>query len=248
MNFRIFFTLTVAILLWGGSTQAQDESPSIPVGTLSAYPTIVQAGTRPQLTWDIVIPETITEVLEVDPPGTITPKRDLIMDVKMLGCGVTYYSGGRLYYVPAECQLSYNNRSYNRIFYGSNYDIDPSEVVFTQVVEEGKAINIGGRYYHDRSWGTWFSTTNHNYNVIALKAGDIPPTTTPMHQAPTIQAFISPYLDEDGRVDIGPRDIIYLMELTHTNRNDDGWDLQDLAVLLTFYDEVVEGSDGRRQQ
>ncbi|MEM9018808.1 MAG: hypothetical protein AAGC68_17500 [Verrucomicrobiota bacterium] len=221
---------------------SQEETPIIPVGTLSAFPTIVQTGTHPQLTWEITLPEIVEDIVDIDEPGTVIPSRRLVMDVRILGAGVTSYNSyyGTLTFVPTECKLSYNGSSYSRIFYGTNHDVNPNSIVYTREVEAGDTINLGARYYWNESWGTWFSSTNHDYNVVALRNGDTPPTTTPMHQAPTIESFIRPYLGEDGRLDLGARDVIYLMELTHTDRNNGGWDLQDMAVLLTFYEEVVE--------
>ena len=135
-----------------------------------------------------------------------------------------------------------NGSGYNPIFYGTNNDVNPNEIVYTKTVEEGEEVNFGSRYYYNYSWGPWFSTTNSNGNVVALRNGDTPPTTTPMHYAPTIETFIRPYLDEDGKIKIGPRDVLYLMELTHTNPYHSGFDLQDMALLVTFYDQVAEES------
>ncbi|MDF1659919.1 MAG: hypothetical protein P1U58_20055 [Verrucomicrobiales bacterium] len=219
---------------------AQDEAPLIPVGSLSAFPTIVQTGTHPELTWDITLPESVEEIIEIIPPGTISPKRDVVMDVRILGAGVTYYSGGRLYFVPTETRVSINGGNYDDIFYGTNYDVDPNDVVFSREMEEGETVNFGARYYHNNSWGSWYSSTNSSHNVVALINGDTPPTTTPMNQAPTIESFIRPYLSDDGKIVLGPRDVIYLFELTHTNRNDQGFDIQDMAVLVSFYEEVAE--------
>jgi len=237
--FQQLSTLLIALGTALPSLQAQEESPVIPVGTLSAFPTIVQTGTHPQLTWDITIPETVEEIIEITPPGTITPRRDLVMDVRILGAGVTYFSGGRLYFVPTETRISINGSSYDDIFYGTNYDVDPNEIVFTRNMQEGETVNFGARYYHNNNWGPWYSSTSSS-NVWALINGDTPPTTTPMNQAPTIESFIRPYLGNDGKIVLGPRDVIYLFELTHTNPNDDGFDIQDMAVLVSFYEEVVE--------
>lgn len=65
----------------------RERAPAIPVGTLSAFPTIVQTGTHPQLTWQITIPETVDDVIDIEEPGTVVPKRDLIMDIRILGAG-----------------------------------------------------------------------------------------------------------------------------------------------------------------
>ncbi|MEZ5434456.1 MAG: hypothetical protein R3F31_25480 [Verrucomicrobiales bacterium] len=66
------------------------------------------------------------------------------------------------------------------------------------------------------------------------EARDTPPTTTPLYQQPTLESFLRPYLDDNGNIKIGPMDVIYLMELTHTDRNNGGFDLQDLVILVTF--------------
>lgn len=234
----------LAILVSSGTLRSQEQSPQIPVGSLSAYPTIVQTGTHPTLTWSVTVPEAVDDIVDIEGPGTLVPKRDVIMDVRILGAGVTastYYSPGFIF-VPTECQINVNGSGYSPIFYGSNNDVNPNEIVYTRTVEEGEEVNFGSRYYYNYSWGPWFSTTNSNGNVVALRNGDTPPTTTPMHYAPTIETFIRPYLDEDGKIKIGPRDVLYLMELTHTNPNHSGFDLQDMALLVTFYDQVAEES------
>ena len=219
-------------------------TPLIPSGNLSAFPTMVQAGTHPTLTWDITLPEGVTDVVTITPPGTITPKRCLIMDVRILGASVKRVwtnSHGKITkweWVPTEAQLNYNGSGYSRIFYNTHNKVNPNTIVRTIAVGEGKTINFGGRYYVDGAWSNTFTSTNSSHNVVALKNGDTPPTTTPLYQQPTIESFILPYLDDDGKISLGARDVILLMELTHTDRNHGGFDLQDLAVLATFYDEV----------
>tara|TARA_R110000850_G_scaffold130654_5_gene251242 strand:- start:541 stop:1566 length:1026 start_codon:yes stop_codon:yes gene_type:complete len=232
-----------ALLVSLGSSHAQDESPIIPVGSLSAFPTIVQTGTHPTLTWAVTVPEAVDKIIDIEGPGTIVPKRELIMDVRILGAGVTVSSSSSsqgFYFVPTQCQMSYNGGGYDEIFYGDNNDVNPNEIVHSQTVAEGSKIDFGARYYYKGNWGTWFSSTNSSGNAVALKNGDTPPTTTPMNHAPSIESFIRPYLDSDGHVKIGPRDVLYLMELTHTNPNDGGFDLQDMAILVSFYDATIE--------
>ena len=233
----------LALLVSLNPISAQEQSPPIPVGSLSAFPTIVQTGTHPTLTWSVTIPESVEDIVDIEGPGTLVPKRDVIMDVRILGAGVTAnsYSSG-FTFVPTECQINVDGGGYSPIFYGTNNDVNPNEIVYTKTVDEGEEVNFGSRYYYNYSWGPWYSTTNSNGNVVALRNGDTPPTTTPMHYAPTIESFIRPYLSEDGTIKIGPRDVLYLMELTHTNPNHSGFDLQDMALLVTFYDQVAEES------
>lgn len=243
MKKNLFAVLAFGLLF--STAPSQEQTPLIPVGSLTAFPTIVQTGTKPQLTWDITLPETIDDVVEVQPPGTVIPNRCLMMDVRILGASVKRVwlnSRGEVTdweWVPTEARINYNGGGYNRIFFDTQDDVNPNRIVHSQTVEAGHTINFGGRYVKSNgSWSTWYSSTNSTYNVVALRDGDTPPTTTPLYQQPTIESFLLPYLDEDGDITLGARDIIYLIELTHTDRNHGGFDLQDLAILLTFYDEV----------
>ncbi len=238
MKHRTLITLAIAALT--APAALGQTSPLIPTGTLSAFPTFVQAGTNPMLTWNVTLPETITDVVTVTPPGTLTPKKNMTMTVRVLGCSVkrvwlnNYGQVTSWEWVPTEAQMKYGSGSYSRIFYNTQNNVNPNTIVKTQAVTTNTSINFAGRYYVDSSWSTLFTSTNTNGNVVALKNGDTPPTTTPLYQQPTIESFILPYLDSEGDIKLGPRDIIYLMELTHTDKNNGGFDLQDLALLVTF--------------
>lgn len=242
-------TFLTLILLVAGALQMgvaeEEQVPAFPVGSLSAFPTIVQAGTHPTLTWDVTIPETIEEIIVIEPPGTIKPKRCLVMDVRVLGASVKrtwVNSNGQVVnweWVPTESLLSYNGSSYDRIFFDTHDEVLPNYIVHTQLVDKNSTINFGARYVlSNGSWSSMRTSTNSSYNVVALKNGDTPPTTTPLYQQPTIESFILPYLDEDGNISLGARDVIYLMELTHTDQSHGGFDLQDMALLISFYDQV----------
>ncbi|MFT4175348.1 MAG: hypothetical protein QM627_01715 [Luteolibacter sp.] len=219
---------------------AADQDPVVPVGALTAFPTLVQTGTRPVLTWGITYPATAKDVVTITGPGTLTPKTDLIMEVRVIGASVRATTTNILglivsqTWVPTECQFRYGNGSFSRLWYGRQTDVKSSQVVLTKTVEAGKALNFGGRYYWNNSWSSLYTSLNSSRNVVALVNGDTPPTTTPLYQQPSIESFLLPYLDGQGKVKIGPKDVIYLMELTHTNPNDGGFDLQDLVILVTF--------------
>jgi len=232
-----------------------DANPPVPIGSLTAFPTIVQTGTHPTLTWDITHPETIDDVVDIEGPGTIVPKKCLTMDVRVIGASVKRvwlnYWGQvtRWEWVPTEARMSFNNGSYNRIWFDTQDDVEPDQIVHSQVVRQGDRIDFGARYTTSSGgWATFRSSTNSNHNVIALRNGDTPPTTTPLYQQPTIESFILPYLDDNGNISIGPKDVLYLMELTHTDRYHGGFDLQDMCILVTFIEESVDstacGGDG----
>lgn len=214
----------------------QSTSPSIPVGALTAFPLIVQPGVRPKLTWNISYPSIVQDVVTVT-QNTVTPKQTLYVDVRVLGAGVTVSSSSsNLQFVPTEAQVSYNGGSYGRVFYGTNNQVNPNTIVYTRQVEQGKPLRFGGRYYYNSKWGPYFNSQSGTLNVRTLVNGETPPTTYPLHNAPTLESFLRPYLDSQGKVKIGPMDVIVFMELTHTDsqRSDPGYDLQDMVLLATF--------------
>ncbi|MCB1085579.1 MAG: hypothetical protein KDM63_00915 [Verrucomicrobiae bacterium] len=232
----------LALLVFPGHrVEAQSTDPAIPTGTLSAYPTVVQAGTFPTLTWGITYPNIVVDVVDIEPPGTIVPTKSLRMDVRVIGASVKRVwldSRGRVVdweWVPTEALISYNNSSYSRIWYNTQNNVNPNTIVHSRNVYNNQPIRFGGRYLNSNgSWNTLYTSTNTNGNAVALKNGDTPPTTEPLYQQPTLESFLVPYLDQNGNIKIGPKDVIMLFELTHTDHNHGGFDLQDLVLLCTF--------------
>lgn len=240
------YTIPAAIAALGllaPAAMAQGNSnkktiPLLPAGWLNAYPTVVQAGTHPTLNWAISFPSVVKEWVTVSVPATLIAKEDLDCEVRVLGAGVTVSSSGstNFTFVPTQAQLSYDNGSYNQIFYGTNLQVNPNTVVWSGEIKKNRNLRFGGRYRHNNNWGPYFNSSSGTQNVRTLVSGDTPPTTTPMHLAPTLEDFIKPYLDPDGNVKIGPMDVIVFMELTHTDAqmSNEGYDLQDMVLLVTF--------------
>jgi len=65
-------TLTVFVLALGTLEFPQSlgsTDPSIPVGSMTATPTVVQTGTKPTLTWNINYPSVVKNYITITPPG-----------------------------------------------------------------------------------------------------------------------------------------------------------------------------------
>ena len=164
---------------------AQANSPSIPVGWLTAYPTVVQTGTKPTLTWDISYPSIVKDFVDVIPPATVNPKADLDVEIRVLGNGVTVGSGNSYSFVDAAAYLSYDGGSYSQIFYGDNNDVNPNTVVWSKKkIKKNEPLRFGGRYYYNRSWGNFFYSTDYYENVRTLVSGDTPPNKVPQYRCP----------------------------------------------------------------
>lgn len=211
--------------------------PLYPSGWLTAFPTIVQTGTHPTISWGINYPSIVEDYVTITPPSTITTDEELDCEIRILGAGVTVStSGGGYNFVPTEAQVSYDMGTYTRIFYGTNLQVNPNTVVWSRTIPKNKKLRFGGRYYYDKKWGPTYTSSSGTQNVRSLVNGSIPPSNIPEYNAPSLESFIKPYLTPSGTVKIGPMDVIVFMELTHTDSqsSDPGYDLQDMVILVTF--------------
>jgi hypothetical protein len=237
------FTAIVAFILSAFAspqTLAQTTEPSIPVGTLTAFPTVVQTGTKPTLTWSINYPSVVKNYITITPlgGGTVTPKQNMICDIRILGAGVTTQnSNGSINYIRTVSKIRYNgSSSWTTIFDGKQTDTIAQQqgIIKTLNVTSAKAIDFGGQYYYNNAWSTFRTSGVTPTYVWSLVNGDTCPGKIPDYNAPSLEQFIKPYLDASKKVRIGPMDVIVFMELTHTNTNDVGYDQQDLVLLVTF--------------
>lgn len=231
-----------AAILMGGvivtpSASAQSTSPSIPVGTLSAFPTVVQTGTKPTLTWSINYPSIVENYVTVTAPATVTPKQNLLCEIRILGLGVTSYSNGVITYYRTRGQMRYNGSStWTTIYDGKQTDtvVQQQGIVKSSfTVNTNKPMYFAGQYYNNGAWQTQYTSLSGD-NIRTLVNGATCPGNIPDYNAPSLEQFLKPYLDSSKKVRIGPMDVIVFMELTHTDKSDIGYDLQDLAMLLTF--------------
>jgi len=234
--FVAFVILTVSALI---SNRALAQDPPVPVGWLETSSNLVRSGTKPTLNWEITYPSVVKDIIKITPPGTCTPKVRVNMDVRVIGASVkvvwlnAWGIVTKWEWAPTQALVSINNSSYSEIFYNTQPNVNPSTIVYNKKVNANQNINFAGRYNFN-GWSSQYNSVSGGQNVVAMVSGDTPPTSTPMYQQPTIEDFIKPYLDGQGRIKVGPKDVIYLFELTHTNKNDGGFDLQDLALLVTF--------------
>lgn len=241
MKTSLLAAAAAAVIVFGAlaptRANAQSTSPSIPIGTLSAFPTVVQTGTKPTLTWSINYPSVVENYVTVTPPGTVTPKQNLICEIRILGLGVTSYSNGVITYYRTRGQMRYNgSTTWTTIYDGKQTDtiVQQQGIVKTAfTVNTNKAMNFAGQYYNGGAWQTLYTSLSGD-NVRTLVNGASCPTNIPDYNAPSLEQFIKPYLDSSKKVRIGPMDVIVFMELTHTDKTNIGYDLQDLAMLLTF--------------
>ena len=118
--------------------------------------------------------------------ATVTPKENLICEIRMLGLGVTSQdSNGSITYYRTRARIRYNgSSSWTDIYDGKQTDtnVQQQEIVKTYNVNRNKAINFGGQYYNNSAWQTFYTSLSGD-NVRTLVNGDtrhrIFRTTTP---------------------------------------------------------------------
>jgi hypothetical protein len=237
-NNRACLAAAISSYAFVSATVCAQTNPSIPVGSLSAFPTVVQTGTKPTLTWNISYPAVVEDFVTVDPLGKITPKENLVCKIRMLGLGVTSQaSNGSIIYYRTRARIRFNGSSdWVDIYDGKQTDttVQQQQIVKTYTVNNNQPINFEGAYYNN-GWKTSYSSLSGD-NVRSLVNGDTPPSNVPDYDAPSLESFLRPYLDSSGKVKIGPMDVIVFMELTHSasQKSNIGYDLQDCVMLITF--------------
>jgi len=221
-------SLGLLMILVPTSRIPAEQDPFEPVGTLAVNPMSVHEGVKPNLDWSIEYPETVLDLVDIDDDDSITTKKDLRIDVRVVGAA---WSDGRHYYLV---------NSYLRIFgywihlfYGDLWDIDPSEILYSRVLDPNTRVDFAGRGHEGGSrWSSWMMTTYETPNVQALVNGDSIPDYAPAYNQGNIASFLTQYVDDTGTIILGPYDVIYLFDFNDYWSS--GFDLQDLVIVVTF--------------
>lgn len=219
-----------------GNSGKKTTIPTMPVGALSAYPTVVQTGTKPTLTWNIVYPSKVSDVATITPPGTITiTKNNTTVSVQPIGTGLSAGNSAQgSAALPVEARISVNGSAYTQIFYGTQAQVNPDWVLYSKKLSNNTTIDFGGRYVDANQWTPFYTTRSSNMQVVALVDGDTPPTAFSLSESPVLANHLRPYLDASGKVNIGPLSVLVLMELNQNNKSSSTFDYQDMGLLLTF--------------
>lgn len=240
MKAKQFTTLLAAVFGLGFlglelSLAAPSTIPSVPVGVISANPMVVQTGTKPTLSWDILYPSNVGNVVCIQPPGTLITCTSTYVTVQIVGTSVTTngscHSSITNY---TEARVSLNGGNYQQLFYGTQEHVDPSKKLFVKKLKAGDTIDFGGRYVENNSWSPFYTTKSGNFQVVALVNGQTPPSSSLVGPSATVNSYLRPYLDASGKVKIGPMSVLILMELVQNDRSHPCYDLQDQVLLVTF--------------
>ncbi len=211
-------------------------TPPEPTGWLTAFPTAVRTGTNPQLTWSITYPSRVENYVAIQAPATIQLTSMMDVEIRVVGAGVTTggSDGSNENWVPTQALLSLNGGTYTSIFSGNSTDVHPDSLVWARRLDKDSVLRFGGRYYLNQ-WSQAYNSDSGGNNIRALVDGDYPPTAYALHSSPVLKSYMKPYLDGEGRINIGPLDVLVMMELTQPDSNLDSpfYTLQDMVLLVT---------------
>jgi hypothetical protein len=250
---------TCAFVSGAAKAQTATADPLTPVGVMTAFPTIVQTGTKPTLTWNIMHPARIggggggtsgggnngggngggnndgaEELAVVNPPGTIIPTTDSYVTVQIIGSGPTDCRSNNSSKPPTDLRVSLDGGTYAQLFYGTQDNVNSSQKLFIKKVRAGQTVDFGGRYVVNGAWTPFFTTRSANLQVYALVNGDLYPASSKFNGQAAMASYLKPYIDSSMRVKIGPLSVLLVMELAQTNHSSPCFDYQDQVVLVTL--------------
>ena len=135
---------------------------------------------------------------------------------------------------PIELVWSKNGSPWSRIFYGTQSSVVPTALVLNTPVARNDSITFGARGFVTH-WMPLFTTAEESSHVLILKDGDPVPAFIPAYKLGLVKGFLKPYLSTDFKSwKLGESDFVIVMELDEVNPNKAAFDLQDIAVLVTF--------------
>lgn len=239
--------IAASALISSGTQPANTPSmiPAVPVGELSANPTVVQTGTKPVLKWNILYPSKVSDVVVVvQPQGTLILQSSMFVTVEMVGTGVTKTGTAPSTPIATEARVSLNGGSYQQLFYGTQADVKPAAPLYTKQLLPNNKIDFGGNYVENGVSGPFYTSNSTNHQIVTLVNGDPLPTDLSADQSSRLGSYLKPFVNGAGKVKIGPLSVLVLMELGQTNHSNSGFDLQDQILLVTFTNKHPNNGHG----
>ena len=227
---------------------SQAMAPQIPLGTLSVNRNLLQVGTSPTLSWHASFPQPVADMITVNTDHSVVTKKPAQVTVRLLGVA---FQAGSLQ-LPAQLSMRLNDGSWSTRFLGAANDVKPNIPVYTGVVPANtkldfRFVGASGKSKNNpettkaQDW-QWnypaVATSTTSVNKAVLQDGQPAPSYAPAYSQGSIKSFLTSVMSADGTtVKVGPRDVIYLTELSTAEPNTTNFDMQDMVLLVTF-DEV----------
>ncbi len=161
--------------------------------------------------------------------------------VKVLGSAITYGAGGPK--IDVRLSASFDGTEWTDLFGGKAVSGNEQVTFGNLPTETPFLLKFNGRY----SWlfNKTFKSNARDGHVIILRNGDKAPSYAPFDHQESLESFLKGVLDAKGRIAIGPRDLLLLVEMGSLDRASD---FQDAVVLVTFTAKPTTCVDGARER
>ena len=163
------------------------------------------------------------------------------INVRVLGSAITYGAGGPK--IDVRLSASFDGTEWTDLFGGKAVSGNEQVTFQNLPTETPFLLRFNGRY----SWlfNKTFKSNARDGHVIMLKNGDKAPAYAPFDHQESLESFLKGVLDAKGRIAIGPRDLLLLVEMGSLDRASD---FQDAVVLITFSAKPTTCVDGAKER
>lgn len=167
---------------------------------------------------------------------TVAGTNDIV--VKVLGSQVTYGAGGPTVAVRVSASTD-GGSTWADLYGGQPVTSNVTETISNVPGSSKLVLRFNGRY----SWlfNKTYQSDGRDGHVYVLKDGDLPPDYAPFDNQASLASFLQPVIDAQGKINIGPRDLLFLAELGSLNQSSS--DFQDAVVLVTFNEKANTCTD-----
>lgn len=163
--------------------------------------------------------------------GTITVTQPSNMYIEVLGGSVSCGAAGAL--IPTTTTIhvtTSGGTTTNTPVPSGTKALNLSAAVGTTLTVTGTALStlcVGADIPYN-------SNTANGTQVLTLRNGDSPPLFNPFGSQPSIDSFMTKYLDQaTGKVKLAENQVIFLFEFSPVSSGGAAYDMQDLVVLAT---------------
>jgi hypothetical protein len=200
--------------------------------------------------WDANYPKGVDDLVDKSPPPstTLTPRTQVRAEVRVIGAA--FGPSSRPYPVRGWVKTTASS-AWTQIFLGNCNTFNPQTIVWSKVLAVGEKLDFKFQGSMDNTynlsdvstigqWQTAIDTTAsspYSWNRYALTDGETVQNYSPAFDQGDLHSHLKAYFEpSSSKLKLGPRDFIFLTELSQFGQNHQSTDMQDLVFLVTFTD------------
>ncbi len=160
--------------------------------------------------------------------------------IRVLGSQITYGANGPRVSVrvsttlPFEASRQRGTPAWTDLFQGSAINGNEEQVIRNVPADSPILLRFNGRY--SSLFNRTYQSDANDGHVVMLKNGDRPPDYAPFGNQRSLASFLQTVIGQNGRIAIGPKDVLFIVELGSLDSNAD---FQDAVILVTFIEKPL---------